>query len=93
MEIEEFQLQRMLTDCAEMAVQRFAQKQGLVKMFISQSQAYKLYGEGWIKKMLTEKRITREKQGMNTSGVKYKISELEAAYTAYKQKRTVLINN
>lgn len=75
--LQKFELANLLRDASELAVKQYRIERGEEKPFISQSEAYRLFGEGVVKRWVKEGLIKRKKDGNNTSTVRYDRLELE----------------
>jgi hypothetical protein len=67
-----------LKSLIDTAVTSALSRLGLVSDEISQREAYRRFGESWVKRALHTRAIQRIKHGDNTSKATYSLSELEA---------------
>ncbi len=72
-----FELMNLLRDTAELAVKQYRIEKGEESSFISQREAYRLFGTGVVKRWVQEGLIKRKKDGSATSTVRYDRMELE----------------
>ena len=77
MEIEPFELRRMLEDCAEIAVKKFSIQTGLIKPYLKLSEAKALYGAATIERWIQEGLIKKKKDGPRNAMVRLDRMELE----------------
>ncbi len=77
MQIEPFELRQLLSDAAELGANRALESTGLAKTFLSQRQAYKLFGIKRVKRWHQEGLVKRYKDGDKTSTIRYNRLELE----------------
>lgn len=75
--LQKYELANMLRDASEIAVQRYRIERGEERPFVSQREAYRLFGEGTVKRWVQEGLIKRKKDGNKTSTVRYDRLELE----------------
>lgn len=89
MEIEFYELRQLLKDAAELGSLKTLIAVGNIPEMISQREAYKLYGEGTVKRWVKEGLIKRHKDGDATSKVRYSRIELDTINRA-NNRRTYL---
>lgn len=77
MEID-FEKKQLLIDVAEIVLKQYRIMKGEESSFISQREAYRLFGTGVVKRWVQEGLIKRKKDGSATSTVRYDRIELEA---------------
>lgn len=77
MEIEIHELRSLLKDAAELGSLKTLIAVGQIPEMISQREAYKLYGEGVVKRWVKEGLLRRHKDGDATSKVRYSRIELD----------------
>jgi len=70
-------LNKMLTDAAELGARRIAKELGISKPFMSQNEAWKIYGRRTIERWIEEGLITPQKDGNATSKIRLDRMELE----------------
>lgn len=75
--LELFELKNLLQDANELGAKTVLIEFGKIPPFVSQSEAYRLFGEGRVKRWVKEGLIKRKKDGNNTSTVRYDRLELE----------------
>lgn len=90
MEID-FEKKKLLIDVAEIVLKQYRIEKGDEKPFISQREAYRLFGTGVVKRWVQERLIKRKKDGSSTSTVRYDRIELEAL--ARSSNRTTYIDS
>jgi len=71
------QLNKMLTDASELAAEKVIIKMGLGKPFISQNQAWKVYGRRTVERWIEEGLIEPTKDGTSTSNIRLDRMQLE----------------
>ena len=76
-QIETYELRSLLSDAVELGYKKALQETGQIKPFLSQREAYRLYGEVTIKRWVSEHLIFPDKDGNNTSKVRYDRMKLE----------------
>lgn len=89
MEIEFNELRQLLKDAAELGSLKTLIAVGNIPEMISQREAYKLYGEGTVKRWVKEGLVKRHKDGDATSKVRYSRIELDTLNRA-NNRRTYL---
>lgn len=77
MEIEIFELRNLLKDAAELGATKALISVGQIPEMISQTDAYKLYGESVVKRWVREGLVKRHKDGDATSKVRYSRIDLD----------------
>lgn len=90
--LEEYQLQNLLTTASTLAVKRVLLELGLVKTFLSKTEAYKLYGRGTVERWISEGLIKPHKDGSDSSKVRLERMRLEAL-SASSNRTTYLPTN
>ena len=68
---------KALRDVADITLKQYRIEKGEEKPFISQREAYRLFGTGVVKRWVQEGLIKRKKDGGATSTVRYDRMELE----------------
>jgi len=53
-EIELFELRRLLTDAVELGAKKALQEAGILKPYLKKSEAYRLYGRGVVDRWIEE---------------------------------------
>lgn len=76
--LELYELKNLLCDVSEMASIKVLIELGQIPSFISKREAYRLYGEGVVKRWISEGLIKVQKDGNNTSKCRLSRFELEA---------------
>lgn len=76
-QIETYELRNLLIDAVELGYKKALQETGQMKTFISQREAYRLYGEVTVKRWVSEHLIEPDKDGNNTSKKRYDRMRLE----------------
>jgi hypothetical protein len=67
----DYELKNLLIDAVELGYKKALVETGQIKSWVSQREAYRLYGEVTVKRWVDENRITPNKDGENTSKVRY----------------------
>ena len=75
--LELFELRNLLADAAELGATRALIHVGQLRPFLSQSEAYKIYGRKLIERWIKEGLIKAEKDGARNSGVRLDRLRLE----------------
>lgn len=78
MNIELFELKNLIKDAAEVATIKTLIEVGQLPPFLSKREAYKKYGEGVVKRWISEGLIKVQKDGNNTSKCRLDRIELES---------------
>ena len=71
-----------LVDAAELGAQKALECMGLVKPFLKLTEAYRLYGEGHVKRWIREELIIPVKDGDNNSSVRIDRLQIESVAKA-----------
>lgn len=75
--LQKYELANMLRDAGDYAVRQYRIEKGEERPFLSQREAYRIFGEGLVKRWVREGLIKRRKDGEGTSTVRYDRLELE----------------
>lgn len=84
MTIEPFELQKMLTQAAEIGATAAMSKYGILKPYLSIAEAYRIYGRGNVDRWLKEKLIKRINDG---EGTKIRLNRVELEIVAKTSNR------
>lgn len=77
MEIELFELRRLLTDAVELGAKKALQEAGILKPYLKKSEAYRLYGRGIVDRWIEEGLIKIRKDGNQSAAWRLDRIELE----------------
>jgi len=76
-EIDSFELRRLLTDAVELGAKKALQEAGLLKPYLKKSEAYRLYGRGIVDRWIEEGLIKIRKDGDQSATWRLDRIELE----------------
>lgn len=74
--LEQYELIRILKGVAELCAEKVLMQTGQLKPYLTQTEAYKMYGRKTVEKWIKEKKITAYKSGDNNSKVLLERMEL-----------------
>lgn len=76
-ELELYQLQNLLQAASEIAVEKALMQLGMLKPFLSKTEAYNQYGRGTVDRWIQEGLVKVNKDGNNSSKVRIDRIQLE----------------
>lgn len=91
MEIEKYELQRMLNDAAEFGAKKALMDLGLSKPFLSLNRACKVYGNGRVNRWIKEGLIQKHKDGNTTSTIR--LDRMQLDILARSSNRNTYLSN
>lgn len=74
----ETEYRNALVEAAELGAKRALEGAGLLRPYLKQSEAFRLYGESQVKRWIKERLILPQKDGNNTSTVRLDRLKLES---------------
>jgi hypothetical protein len=76
-QFESYELKGLLADAVEIGYKKALVETGQIKTFLSQRQAFRLYGETTVKRWIAAHLIEPDQDGSNTSKKRYDRMQLE----------------